>query len=76
MIVRRFDRATGNEVEPVSIKQAARAIAQAEANKLRIGRLIPTPGELEIIADELKAGIQHATARYVYVPDVTEVASS
>lgn len=69
MIVRRYDRATGAEAKPVTIKQAARAIAQGEANKLRIGRVGPKAGDVDIIEDALRAGIQHATAAYVYVPD-------
>lgn len=75
MIVRRYDRATGSEAKPVSIKQAARAIAQGEVNKLRTGRRGPGPQEMEIIEDALRSGIQHATAAYVYVPDADPVVS-
>lgn len=62
MIVRRFDRASGIEVKPVSIKQAAWAIARA----LMIN---PSRCDVEILEANLRWGDQNLTRRYRYVPD-------
>lgn len=62
MIVRRFDRATGREVAPVSIKQAAWAIARALSTE-------PTRRAVEIIEIDLQWGYRQQTAGYLYVPD-------
>jgi hypothetical protein len=66
MIVRRYDRATGEEAKPVSIMQAAWAIARAIMEK-------PSRVDVEIIADDLRAGQHNRTAGYVYIPDADPV---
>lgn len=62
MIVRRFNRATGIEVKPVSIKQAAWAIARAMMKN-------PSRCDVAIFEENLQGGDQNATAGYCYVPD-------
>jgi hypothetical protein len=62
MIIRRYDRATGAEHDPVTVKQAANTIARASFRR-------PRRTDIEAIILELEAGQQHRTAGYVYVPD-------
>lgn len=62
MIVRRFDRATGIEVKPVSVEQAVAAITRALHEK-------PSYDDVETIRMGVRNGCQHVTASYCYVPD-------
>lgn len=62
MIVRRYDRATGKECKPVSVKQAAWAIARAFHPN-------PLPSDVEAVEMDLRSGTQNGTAGYLYVPD-------
>lgn len=62
MIVRRYDRANGEEATPVTITQAAWAIARAIMEK-------PSRGDVQTIAEDLEAGHPNQTVGYRYVPD-------
>lgn len=68
MSVRRYDRATGNEAEPLTIEQAVAVLAKwAGKSTSRKWK--------QAMREDLLAGIQHATAGYVYVPDADPVAT-
>ncbi len=62
MIVRRIKRSTGREVKPVTIKQAAWAIARA---------IITNPHRCDVEPFEmaLESGEPNKTRTYEYIPD-------
>jgi hypothetical protein len=69
MIVKRFLRHGNTEAKPVTVKQAARAIALSDAYNSGDLMREPTAEDVAAIAASLEAGVAQVAGRYRYVPE-------